>query len=276
MDVFEQWESDVRGYCRTFPTVFKSASNARQIDENGKSFIDFFCGAGVLNFGHNNERMKEALIKFIQADGLAHSLDMSTNVKRDFIQAFVDTILKPRDMTYKMQFTGPTGTNAVEAALKLARRVTGRRTVIAFTHGFHGMTLGALACTANSYFRNAAGVPLENVQRLPFGGSLQEISAAYADPSSGYEAPAAIIVETIQAEGGVNVASAEWLKELQAFAQQRGALFIIDDIQASCGRTGSYGARPRHHLPCQGHWRLRHTAGHEPDQTGARQVLVAG
>ena len=240
MDVFEQWESDVRGYCRTFPTVFKSASNARQIDENGKSFIDFFCGAGVLNFGHNNERMKEALIKFIQADGLAHSLDMSTNVKRDFIQAFVDTILKPRDMTYKMQFTGPTGTNAVEAALKLARRVTGRRTVIAFTHGFHGMTLGALACTANSYFRNAAGVPLENVQRLPFGGSLQEISAAYADPSSGYEAPAAIIVETIQAEGGVNVASAEWLKELQAFAQQRGALFIIDDIQASCGRTGSY------------------------------------
>tara|TARA_R110000868_G_scaffold107362_6_gene293832 strand:- start:3603 stop:4838 length:1236 start_codon:yes stop_codon:yes gene_type:complete len=240
MDVFEQWESDVRGYCRTFPTVFKSASNARQIDENGKSFIDFFCGAGVLNFGHNNERMKEALIKFIQADGLAHSLDMSTNVKRDFIQAFVDTILRPRDMTYKMQFTGPTGTNAVEAALKLARRVTGRRTVIAFTHGFHGMTLGALACTANSYFRNAAGVPLENVQRLPFGGSLQEISAAYADPSSGYEAPAAIIVETIQAEGGVNVASAEWLKELQAFAQQRGALFIIDDIQASCGRTGSY------------------------------------
>lgn len=240
MDVFEQWESDVRGYCRTFPTVFKSASNARQVDESGKSFIDFFCGAGVLNFGHNNERMKDALIKFIQEDGLAHSLDMSTTVKRDFIQAFADTILKPRNMTYKMQFTGPTGTNAVEAALKLARRVTGRRTVIAFTHGFHGMTLGALACTANSYFRNAAGVPLENVQRLPFGGSLQDISAAYNDASSGYEAPAAILVETVQAEGGVNVASAEWLKELQAFAQQRGALFIVDDIQVSCGRTGSY------------------------------------
>lgn len=240
MDVFEQWESDVRGYCRTFPTVFKSASNARQVDEKGKSYIDFFCGAGVLNFGHNNERMKDALIKFIQADGVAHSLDMSTDVKRIFIQSFVDTILKPRGMNYKMQFTGPTGTNAVEAALKLARRVTGRRTVIAFTHGFHGMTLGALACTANSYFRNAAGVPLENVQRLPFGGSLQEISTAYADTSSGYEPPAAILVETIQAEGGVNVASAEWLKELQAFAHQRGALFIVDDIQASCGRTGSY------------------------------------
>ncbi len=240
MDVFEQWESEVRGYVRMFPTVFKSASNARQVDERGKSYIDFFGGAGVLNFGHNNERMKRAVIDFIEADGVAHSLDMATTVKRDFIQAFVDTILKPRGMNHRLQFTGPTGTNAVEAALKLARRVTGRRTVIAFTHGFHGMTLGALACTANAYFRNAAGVPLEHVMRLPFGESLQSLAASYADPSSGYELPAAILVEPIQAEGGVNVASAEWLQEVRAFARQRGALFIVDDIQAGCGRTGSY------------------------------------
>lgn len=240
MDVFDQWESNVRGYVRTWPTVFKSASNARQVDENGKSYIDFFGGAGVLNFGHNNERMKKAIVDFIQADGVAHSLDMATTVKREFIQAFVDTILKPRGMNHKLQFMGPTGTNSVEAALKLARRVTGRRTVIAFTHGFHGMTLGSLACTANAYFRNAAGVPLEYVHRLPFGASLQDLSAAYADASSGYEPPAAIMVEAIQAEGGVNVADAAWLQELQAFAQQRGALFIIDDIQAGCGRTGSY------------------------------------
>jgi diaminobutyrate-2-oxoglutarate transaminase len=240
MDVFEEWESDVRGYCRTFPTVFKSASNARQVDENGRSYIDFFGGAGVLNFGHNNARMKKAMIAFLEADGIAHSLDMSTTTKRAFIKAFVETILTPRGLTYKLQFTGPTGTNAVEAALKLARRVTGRRNVIAFTHGFHGMTLGSLACTANSYFRNAAGVPLNYVQRVPFGRSLQELAQSYSDPSSGYEEPAAVLVETIQAEGGVNVASAEWLQELEAFAKARGALFIIDDIQAGCGRTGSY------------------------------------
>ncbi|MFD0987904.1 aspartate aminotransferase family protein [Methyloligella solikamskensis] len=240
MEVFEQWESEVRGYCRIYPTVFKSASNARQVDEAGKSYIDFFAGAGVLNFGHNNERMKKAIIEFLNDDGIAHNLDMSTSTKRDFMEAFIETIQKPRDWNYKMQFTGPTGTNAVEAALKLARRVTGRTTVIAFTHGFHGMTLGSLACTANSYFRNAAGVPLDHVQRFPFGKSLQEMSAIYSDPSSGYEPPAAVLVEPIQAEGGVNVATKEWLQELQAFAQSRGALFILDDIQAGCGRTGSY------------------------------------
>ncbi|WDI30142.1 aspartate aminotransferase family protein [Hyphococcus flavus] len=240
MDVFEQWESDVRGYCRIFPTVFKSASNARQVDENGRSYIDFFGGAGVLNFGHNNMRMKKAIIEFLESDGVAHSLDMSTTAKRDFIEAFVETIMKPRSMNYKLQFTGPTGTNAVEAALKIARRVTGRRSVIAFSHGFHGMTLGSLACTANDYFRNAAGVPLENVTRLSFGHPLDGMAEAYADSSSGLDQPAAILVETIQAEGGVNVATREWLKELQQFAKDTGALFIIDDIQAGCGRTGDY------------------------------------
>ncbi len=168
MEIFEQWESEIRGYSRAYPTVFASASNARQVDEQGKSYIDFFAGAGVLNFGHNNPHMKQALIDFIQADGIAHSLDMSTTVKRDFIKAFAETILKPRDMNYKMQFMGPTGTNSVEAALKLARRVTGRHNVVAFSQGFHGMTLGALACTANQYFRNAAGVPLTNVSHAPF------------------------------------------------------------------------------------------------------------
>ncbi|MGD2132927.1 MAG: aspartate aminotransferase family protein [Maricaulaceae bacterium] len=240
MDVFETWESDVRGYCRTYPTVFKSASNARQVDEKGRSYIDFFGGAGVLNFGHNNEAMKAAIIKFIEADGLAHSLDMATTVKREFIEAFVDTILRPRGMNHKLQFTGPTGTNAVEASLKIARRVTGRRTVIAFTHGFHGMTLGSLACTANSYFRGAAGVPLENVLRIPYEQPVDVLREAFADASSGYEPPAGILLETLQAEGGVNVPSEAWLKDLRAFAREQGALFLIDDIQAGCGRTGSY------------------------------------
>jgi diaminobutyrate-2-oxoglutarate transaminase len=247
MDIFEQWESEIRGYCRAYPTVFQSASNARQIDENGKSYIDFFAGAGVLNFGHNNPAMKKAIISFIENDGVAHSLDMYTTPKREFVQAFVDTILKPRNMQYKLQFMGPTGANAVEAALKLARKVTGRTDVVAFSQGFHGMTLGALACTANQYFRKAAGVPLTHVSHAPFetnlgcgAGCLETLRQAYLSPNSGYDTPAAFIVETIQAEGGVNIATKEWLHAVQALAHELGALFIIDDIQVGCGRTGSY------------------------------------
>ncbi len=247
MELFEKWESDIRGYSRAYPTVFASASNARQTDEQGKSYIDFFAGAGVLNFGHNNPRMKEALIRFIEADGVAHSLDMATTVKRDFMQAFIDTVLSPRNMDYKMQFMGPTGTNAVEAALKLARRVTGRTEVIAFSQGFHGMTLGALACTANQYFRNASGVPLNHVSHAPFEttsgcgmGCLNTLRETLENSSSGAEPPAAFIIEVIQAEGGVNLASREWLQALQQLARDVGALFIIDEIQVGCGRTGSY------------------------------------
>lgn len=247
MEVFDQWESEIRGYCRAYPTVFATASNARQVDENGKEYIDFFAGAGVLNFGHNNPHMKEAIIKFMQDDGVAHSLDMATLSKREFIQSFADTILKPRKMNYKMQFMGPTGTNAVEAALKLARRVTGRSEIVAFSQGFHGMTLGALACTANQYFRNAAGVSLNNVSHIPFessaGGGLDNLMTLrelYLSGSGGLEPPAAFIVETIQAEGGVNIASREWLHAVQSLAKELGALFIVDDIQVGCGRTGQF------------------------------------
>ncbi|GAA4390710.1 aspartate aminotransferase family protein [Tsukamurella soli] len=243
---FEQWESEVRAYSRAFPTVFRSASNARQVDEQGRSYIDFFAGAGVLNFGHNNPRMKRAMIDFLEADGIAHGLDMYTTTKRDFLTKFHDVILAPRGMDHRMQFTGPTGTNAVEAALKLARLVTGRREVVAFSHGFHGMTLGALAATANEAFRKWAGVPLRDVVRLPYetapGGktALADYAAALSDASSGVTAPAAFLVEVVQAEGGVNVAGAQWLRDVQALARDVGALFIVDDIQAGCGRTGSY------------------------------------
>ncbi|ACX97016.1 aspartate aminotransferase family protein [Halothiobacillus neapolitanus] len=254
MQIFEEWESEIRAYCRATPTVFKTASNARQTDESGKTYLDFFAGAGVLNFGHNNPKMKEALIEYIQNDGVAHSLDMYTTAKRAFIKKFVDTILKPRQMDYRLQFVGPTGTNAVEAALKLARRVTGRENVVAFHHAFHGMTLGSLAATSNAHFRNAAGVPLNNITHMAFGcetlcpgcklgcgmSSLERMRDIYTDPASGVAKPAAFLVETIQAEGGVRIASQEWLLGVQQLARELGALFIVDDIQVGCGRTGPY------------------------------------
>ena len=247
MDIFERRESNVRGYCRAFPTVFAKAKNAEQWDEAGKRYIDFFAGAGVLLFGHNDAAMKKAMIAFLEGDGVAHSLDMYTPAKRRFLEQFEEIVLKPRGLDYKLQFTGPTGTNCVEAALKLARKVTGRRNVVAFTDAFHGMTLGSLACTGNRLFRNAAGVPLENVVRVPFDGyagsnvdSLEPLRAALADSSSGIEPPAAFVVETIQAEGGVNVASTDWLMGLQTLARQYGSLLIVDDIQVGIGRSGSF------------------------------------
>jgi diaminobutyrate-2-oxoglutarate transaminase len=254
MSIFEQRESSIRAYCRVYPVVFDKASNARQTDEDGNEYIDFFAGAGVLNFGHNNERMTSAVVEYIQSGGVTHALDMQTTAKREFMEKFEKTILKPRGMTHKMQFVGPTGTNAVEAAMKLARRVTSRQEIVAFTRGFHGMTLGSLAATANRYFRGAAGVPLNHVSHYPFGcekacqgcesgcgmSVLEHLRSLYLDTSSGVTPPAAFLLETIQAEGGVNVASKEWLQELAKLAREVGSLLIIDDIQVGMGRTGSF------------------------------------
>ncbi|MCC5848532.1 MAG: aspartate aminotransferase family protein [Verrucomicrobia bacterium] len=247
MDWFEEYESEIRAYSRVYPVVFETAENAKQTDENGKTYLDFYAGAGVLNLGHNPPSMKAAMIAYLEKNGVLHSLDMMTVAKRDFIQAFVETILRPRNMDYKLQFMGPTGTNAVEASLKLARLVTGRSHIIAFSQGFHGMTLGSLACTANEVFRNAAGVTLDDVSHWPFdnhtGGGLESLDTLRAlleNTSGGLEKPAAFLVEAIQAEGGVNVASQEWLLALQKLAHDVGALLIVDDIQAGCGRTGRY------------------------------------
>ncbi len=254
MSIFEQRESAIRAYCRVYPVVFDKAINARQIDENGREYIDFFAGAGVLNFGHNNQRMTEAVIEYIQGNGVLHSLDMHTTAKRKYMEHFTETILEPRNMPHKMQFMGPTGTNAVEAAMKLARRATGRQDIVAFSHGFHGMTLGALSATANQYFRNAAGVPLNHVKHFPFGcetvcpgcelgcgmQSIEQLEAIYADSSSGIAPPAAFLLETIQAEGGVKVADKDWLQALAKLAKDVGALLIVDDIQVGVGRTGSF------------------------------------
>lgn len=254
MSIFEQRESDIRAYCRVYPVVFDTAQNARQTDDQGNEYIDFFAGAGVLNFGHNNEAMKKAVIRYIENNGVTHSLDMHTTAKQTFMEKFTEVVLEPRNMPHKMQFMGPTGTNAVEAALKIARRATGREEIVAFTHGFHGMTLGSLACTANAYFRGAAGVPLNHVNHQPFGceklcqgcevgcgiANLKQLRAQYQDPSSGITPPAAFLVEVIQAEGGVNVAHQVWLKALATLAKDFGSLLIVDDIQVGIGRTGSF------------------------------------
>ncbi len=247
MNTFEKHESEVRGYCRSFPAVFASAKGAWMTDDKGKRHLDFFAGAGVLNYGHNPDRMKQALLEYIERDGITHTLDMYSEAKEAFIRRFDEVILKPRGLSYKFQFPGPTGTNAVEAALKLARKVTGRQEIVGFTNAFHGMTLGSLSVTGNGFKRAGAGVPLTHTSAVPFDGylgqdtdTLDYFEAMLVDNGSGLEVPAAVIVETVQAEGGVNVASVDWLRRLREITAKHGIVMIVDDIQVGCGRTGRF------------------------------------
>lgn len=244
--VIEQYESEVRSYCRKFPVVFERAENSWLFDINGKMYLDFFSGAGALNYGHNNPNLKKALLEYIQKNGITHSLDFFTQAKQDFLERFNRIILEPRGMSYKIQFTGPTGTNAVEAALKLVRKLTGRKQIAFFTNAFHGMTLGALAVTSNPFKRMGAGVPLDYTFSLPFDGKQVERydSLSYIETGLGNlredDKPAAVILETVQAEGGINVASFEWLKRLSEILKQHKVFLIVDDVQVGCGRTGTF------------------------------------
>ena len=245
--VFDRLESNVRGYCRSFPTTFATAQNAILTDADGNEYIDFLAGAGTLNYGHNNEHLKQPLLDYLESDGILHGLDMHTEAKVRFLETFERHVLWPLELDYKVQFTGPTGTNAVEAAFKLARNVTGRTNIVSFTNGFHGVSLGSVAATANSHFRNATGVPLDNVTFMPYAGymgdevdSLALFERMLADSSSGLDHPAAVVVETVQGEGGINAASYEWLQRLESICQANDILLIVDDIQAGCGRIGTF------------------------------------
>lgn len=247
MKIFEELESEVRSYARSFPRVFNRACGEYLYDNDGNEFLDFLAGAGTLNYGHNNPLFKGALLEYIEADGITHGLDLHTTAKQRFLETLQAKILRPRNLDYQVQFTGPTGTNAVEAAMKLARNITGRHNIISFTNGFHGVSLGALAATGNSHHRGAAGIDLGGVSRMPYDGYLGEgfdttayLDKVLSDASSGIDTPAAVIVETVQGEGGINAASFEWLRALEAVCRRHEVLLIIDDIQAGCGRTGTF------------------------------------
>ena len=244
--VFESYESEVRSYCRHFPTVFTKAKGAYFYDEDGRKYIDFFCGAGAVNYGHNNPEIKQKLIDYLNSDGVMHALDMYTVPKREFIATFEEKVLQPRGLEYKIQFPGPTGTNANEAALKLARKYTGRQNVFAFMGAFHGMTLGSLALTTDKGSRKGAGVPLNNVTFIPAPYMFPELDTiAYMqrlldDDHSGIEKPAAVFLETIQAEGGIHVFSVEFLQALREFCTKNDILMVVDDVQVGCCRSGTF------------------------------------
>jgi diaminobutyrate-2-oxoglutarate transaminase len=245
--VFERLESSVQTYARNFPKIFDKAVGTEMWDVDGNRYLDFLSGAGSLNYGHNHPAMKRALIDYLQADYIGNSLDLHTRAKAEFMCTFEELILRPRQLDYVMQFTGPTGTNAVEAAMKIARKVTGRTNIVAFTNGFHGVTSGALAATGNGGQRAGSGLPLAGVSRFPYDGYLGEgfdttviLEKMLGDPSSGLDLPAAVLLETVQGEGGHNAASVEWLQAVEGLCKKYGMLLIVDEIQSGCGRTGTF------------------------------------
>ncbi len=239
-------ESNIRGYVRSFPAVFKSAKGAWLTDALGNRYLDFFAGAGTLNYGHNNPRVSEALISYLAQDGIVHGLDTATVAKTEFLEALEEIILAPRKLDYKVQFTGPTGTNAVEAAIKLARKSKQRSHIVAFTNAYHGHSLGALALTGNQYYHDLSYGSHSNVTHLPFDGYLGDLDTAQLlskmleDGSSGLPLPAAVILETVQGEGGINVASFDWLRRIASICKAHDILLIVDDIQVGNGRTGTF------------------------------------
>ena len=247
MTIFETLESEVRSYCRSWPVTFDKASGSHIWDTDGREYLDFFAGAGALNYGHNHPDLKAPLLDYLAADRVVHGLDMQTVAKANFLERFEEVILKPRGLDYKVQFPGPTGANSVEAALKLARKVTGKESVISFTNAFHGMTLGALSVTGNSMKRGGAGIPLVHATPMPYDNYLDGAVPDFIwferllqDSGSGLNEPAAVIVETVQGEGGVNVARLEWLQGLAELCRRHELLLIVDDVQMGCGRTGPF------------------------------------
>ena len=247
MKIFEEIEAEVQFYARSFPRVFNKAQGEYLYDTEGNQYLDFLAGAGTLNYGHNNPVFKKELLKYIEADGITHGLDLHTKAKGNFLNTFNDMILKPRNMDYIVQFTGPTGANAVETAMKLARKIKQREPIISFTNGYHGVTLGALATTGNQHHRGGAGMLLTGVDTLPYDGYMGDdmdttayLDKVLTDSSSGVDHPAAIILETVQGEGGITAASYAWLQNIEKICKKHDILLIVDDIQAGCGRTGTF------------------------------------
>jgi diaminobutyrate-2-oxoglutarate transaminase len=240
-------ESAVRSYSRSFPAVFTTASGDFINADDGTRYIDFLAGAGSMNYGHNPEVIKRALIDYLQSDGLTNGLDLITTAREDFLDVFGKCILSPRGLDYKVQFCSPSGTNAVEAALKIARLVTGRDNIVSFSGGFHGVSMGSLAVTGSHHHKQRLYHSQPRTTHVPYPDSpmgafdsLDLLRRLVEDPASGTEKPAAVILETVQGEGGVYRAPTEFLVALREWCDQHQVLLIIDDIQVGCGRGGTF------------------------------------
>lgn len=252
-----QFESNVRSYPRKLPFAIQSASGVWITDVEGNKYIDCLSGAGTLALGHNHPVVTESIKQLLDSNLPMHTLDITTPLKDKFSE-FMYTLLATSRDEYCLQFCGPTGADAVEAAIKLAKQVTGRSGIVSFSGGYHGMTHGALAVTGNlapkqgieGLMSSVQFLPYPNAYRCAFGLSSEQSVSAHItyfenflkDVESGVVKPAAVILEVIQGEGGVNPAPIEWLKQVRRVTKELDVLLIIDEVQTGFCRTGRWFA----------------------------------
>ena len=251
----QQQESNARSYPRRIPLALKRARGIYVEDVEGRQFIDCLAGAGTLALGHNHPVVIDAIQQVIADELPLHTLDLTTPVKDQFVQDLFGLLPEALRREAKIQFCGPTGTDAVEAALKLVRTATGRSTVLAFQGGYHGMTQGALSLMGSLGPKKPLGallasgvqfLPYPYDYRCPFGlggeagvrANLHYLENLLNDPEAGVALPAAVIVEVVQGEGGVIPADVEWLRGLRRITEQAGVALIVDEIQSGFARTG--------------------------------------
>ncbi|NWA25193.1 diaminobutyrate--2-oxoglutarate transaminase family protein [Pseudomonas gingeri] len=246
-------ESNARTYAATFQRLFVSGKGMRVKDANGQEYLDCLSNAGTLALGHNPAVVRDAVIEFLNSDHLQQALDLATPAKHAFVQELFATLPAGMRDNSKILFCGPSGSDAIEAAIKLARHYTQRSPLMAFHGGYHGMTAGALSAMGN--LNPKAGLVAQGTHflpfpyrfRCPFGTdgehtdrlSIDYIRTVLCDPESGVSKPAAVVVEVVQGEGGCIAASAEWLRALREITREQGILLIIDEVQTGLGRTGS-------------------------------------
>ena len=249
------FESSARSYPRKFPFALKSAKGSWIEDVEGNRYLDFLCGAGTLALGHNDDEVNKAMIDLIASGAPLHTLDLTTPVKDKYVETIFSILPEEMQGNVKIQFCSPSGTDAVDAAIKLCKTATGRGAVIAFSGGYHGMGHGAMALTGNLNAKSKVqnlmpGVqfmPYPNSYRCPFGlGGDDGTKAACAyferalkDPESGISKPAAVIIEPIQGEGGVVPAPALFLQTVRRVTKELDIPMIVDEIQCGIGRSGN-------------------------------------
>ncbi|WP_053014021.1 diaminobutyrate--2-oxoglutarate transaminase [Caldimonas brevitalea] len=247
-------ESNARTYPRRIPLALQQAQGVYLRDTQGQVFIDCLAGAGTLALGHNHPATLEAIRRVLDSGLPLHTLDLTTPVKDRFVEELFDCLPEPLAARGRIQFCGPTGADAIEAALKLVKTATGRRGVWAFSGAYHGMTQGALAITGNLSPKQPFGGSPGDVQFLPYpydyrcpfglGGEagvdagLHYIEQLLDDPEAGVLPPAAIVVEAVQGEGGVIPAPWRWLQGLREITRRRGVALILDEVQSGFARTG--------------------------------------
>lgn len=251
-------ESNARSYPRRFPLALKTAKGCTVTDVEGRSYLDCLAGAGTLALGHNHPEVIATLTDVLSSGLPLHTLDLTTPVKDGFVSELFDTLPEELRREAKIQFCSPSGSDAVEAAIKLAKTATGRSNVVAFSGAYHGMSQGSLSLMGSLGPKASVGqlvpgthfFPYPYSYRCPFGRGGEETAQlageyferALKDPEGGINRPAAVILEAVQGEGGVIPAPVEWLRKVRAVTAELGIPLILDEVQSGVGRTGRFYA----------------------------------